>query len=479
MGPSQERHHPWAAAALLGSLAACGGPPAPVEIPSDLVHDPMVAELLADKRAAAADSPGDARTHLDLGLALAVNDAWELAEASFENALDVDPENAEAAYQSARAAARRGDAEARIARLRRAIELDARMVAAVCDLGWALLDGGDLDGARTQFTILARDLPDVMIGELGLGLVALEGGDPEAAIEHLTAARDLAPEDTYVRFRLGRAHAAAGHPADAERLLDGIGEVGPRPTINSAGTQRAQAFTVSREAQLSRANELIEAGDPDAGLASLRALHERDPADAAVASSLAAAHLRADRTEAARAVLTAAIAANPDQHLLHVQLSQVHLDAARARATAGASDGAAADLGLALEAVDRALELAPRSGDAHRHRGAVLTAMRRDSEAIAAFRDAISSGEAKSETYLAMIPAALRLGGPPAVASVLREGIGARVEGSLRLRFALVTVLVDAGDLDEARVEHAEMVRIAPGDPWTVRAARALEGRGR
>ena len=162
-----------------------------------------------------------------------------------------------------------------------------------------------------------------------------------------------------------------------------------------------------------------------------------------------------------------------------MQLSQVHLGVARDRANARAGDGGAEALGLALQAVDRALELAPRSGEAHRHRGAVLTAMRRDADAIAAFRDAISNGEARSETYIAMIPAAMRLGGAAAVASVLREGIGARVDGSLRLRFALVTVLADAGKLDEARSEQAEMVRIAPGDTWTKRAARALEGRGR
>lgn len=480
MGSCLRRRTPRSVPVLVAVLAAaCGGAPAPVEIPSGLFADPMVAELIAEKRGEAAASPGDARTHLDLGLALAVNDAWELAEASFENALEVDPGSAEAVYQTARAAARRGDGEAEITRLRRAIELDGRMVAAHCDLGWALLDRGDLDGARAQFTLLARDLPEVMVGELGLGLVAMERGDAATAVEHLTAARALAPENTYVRFRLGRAHAAAGRPEEAARLLDGIGEVSPRPTINSPGARRAEAFTVSRDAQLARANRMIESGDGDGGLASLRALHRQDPGDAAVASSLSAAHLRAGRLEEARAVLLTAIEANPGQHLLHVQLSQYHLGVARELASAGAGDGGAEELALALGAVDRALELSPRSGQAHRHRGVVLTALRRDSDAIAAFRQAVANGEARSETYLAMIPAAMRLGGAAGAASVLREGIGAKVEGSIRLRFALVTVLADGGQLDEARSEQLEMVRIAPGDPWTQRADRALKERGR
>ncbi|MEC8494331.1 MAG: hypothetical protein VXZ39_05380, partial [Planctomycetota bacterium] len=123
--PSPKNLRPAAALVVL-ALGACGGPaPAPPGIPEGFAPDAKVAALLEERRAAAAAAPGDAAMHLELGLALSVNDGTELAETCFRNALTIDPENAEARYQLSRMRADLGAMDDQVAELRRVLEIQA------------------------------------------------------------------------------------------------------------------------------------------------------------------------------------------------------------------------------------------------------------------------------------------------------------------------------------------------------------------
>lgn len=67
--------------------------PAPPEVPAD-VTDPSIREVIAGKRAAAAARPNDAAAWGELGMAFDAHERWDLSQACYRRAMELDPADA-------------------------------------------------------------------------------------------------------------------------------------------------------------------------------------------------------------------------------------------------------------------------------------------------------------------------------------------------------------------------------------------------
>lgn len=142
----------WVIAAGL-SLSACGGPQQ--EAPREpLVADPPV----GSSEGAAAGAAG---TELQRGIAYIKNEKYEEAKAHLDNALELKPDNAEAAYYLALVREKTGDRPGAEAAYRKALENDPGLAEAALNLAALYLDEPPRpDEAITVLSAAVEKAPD-------------------------------------------------------------------------------------------------------------------------------------------------------------------------------------------------------------------------------------------------------------------------------------------------------------------------------
>ncbi len=472
-------------AIILGSalqLCGCGKSPsspgvAPVSVPEDFSREVSVQRLVEGKFEAAAADPGNPVRHRTLGLALAANEGWELAETSFRNALELDSDDHESRFQLAAALKNRGDLDGQVQELRAIVTKDPTFYAAHYALGCALLDGGELDEAAAMFRTVEAGEGAKGLGELGLGLIALERDEPEQALARLTAAAKSYPEDNFIRFQIGQTYLALGKEEQAKQILSGVQDVGGRPALRSPGSAELKRYAMSRSSQMARALEMIKRDQHAQAIPILEGLAESDPSDTAAANNLHVAYKGVGRLDDALRIIDDAIAKAPDQHAAYLNRASCLLRRAEVKRKAGRIPESRDELALALLSSEQAVERAPRLGKARLMQGQILSALRRDAESIQAFRKGIELGETQASTYIDMNVPVLRSGGVAASEALLREALQ-YPDVRPRIRFELCGVLLSTGRGAEARAEQRKLARLAPGDPFAVRADKILTKQG-
>ena len=147
------------------------------------------------------------------------------------------------------------------------------------------------DEATTQAREAVRLDPDLaearrLLGSLELAAAEKDPSRLPAAIEQLSAAHRLAPNDAGTSVTLARALLAADRAAEAAAILDDLPELGGQPAI-----QRLTAEAKAKSGQYREAEELYEA------------LWEADPADREIAAALIDLYEDEDKLDEALAAL--------------------------------------------------------------------------------------------------------------------------------------------------------------------------------
>lgn len=122
-------------------------------------------------------------------------------------------------FRSGTAAAQRGELDAAIAALRRAVELDPRLAPAHCNLAGAYRDKGMLDAAQTSYARAAALDPRQMEAHYGLGQVLAEMKRWEEAADAFAKAVALAPGSVDAQFDAGLTQVAVGNWRQALKHL--------------------------------------------------------------------------------------------------------------------------------------------------------------------------------------------------------------------------------------------------------------------
>ncbi|HRV82968.1 MAG TPA: tetratricopeptide repeat protein, partial [Planctomycetota bacterium] len=276
---------------LIFSALACSPKPPPLaQPPADYSSDPDVQALVERMLSDAQANLGSATARRSLGLAYAANDLWIPARDCFRAALELDPKDLESRYQLAVAFGEAGDLPAKVQTLEALIADQPDYSPAVYLLAVEYLDQGQLDRAQPLFERVARNLPEMPHGLMGLGELALARDESVQAARQLEKAYQLAPMDTYIGFLLGQAYLGQGRESEAQPLL-ALGSTQGRPRLNPKSTVEMRSYRVSRSARLSEAVASLKKKDYAAAVSVLEDLHRKDPKDTTCLNNLAIAYL--------------------------------------------------------------------------------------------------------------------------------------------------------------------------------------------
>ena len=175
---------------------------------------------LAFWRDAVAKSPGKARPHLGLGLALAQRGDAAGAVAELSAGLSRAPEDAiglrvALLHNLGGALIQLGRTPEAVLRLRQAVELDPGAFEPRQGLALALWNEKDLDGAEQAARAALDRAPGAAAATRVMGQVRMARGDDAGAVPYLEQAVRARPNDAPVRYDLGAAYANLERKGDA------------------------------------------------------------------------------------------------------------------------------------------------------------------------------------------------------------------------------------------------------------------------
>ncbi len=468
------------------------------------VHAEWLADAPAEEREPAIRrileaNPADAWAWRELALVLSWAHRAEEARVAVARAAEIEP--AAPALHTVRAIALANTGEVAAAKdaLREAIRLSV-------DEDWAVREllrlSADAEERRRHLEFLHDEiLRQVNTGD---GLLAYQRAaagvlEPGALLEELRAAHAARPDLWHAWVALGRQLAQAGHDADAVGLLRQAAErfaLLPRIWLELGLAHRADGDRAAQREALERAVELAPAW-PEAVMKLAELLHSerefvaerallsrataRAPTDAVLRGWLADACWAGGDREAAVDALEHALRLDPSYAWAWTTLVRFcgelgRPDAPRAVAERSAAErphdaaawvlaGRARDaLDGKLEALDRALALAPRYATAHELRVEALADAGRLDEALAA---------ARPEAYGGSPPRTLRLAGArlqvargePGVARLELEALLAAEPDYADGWAQLTEWHAEAGRHVDAAAAAQRLVRLSPDDP--------------
>jgi Flp pilus assembly protein TadD len=345
------------------------------EINSETV-DPAVADAISAARAAVVESRASADDWGHLGMVLQAHDYASAAETCFAQAERLDPDDARWPYLRGVGLAVR-DPAAAIELYRRAAALPGGRPWAELRLGELLIDADRTDEAVTHFAAVLEHDPADARAMLGMARAELRQGNEAAALAWAQRSARQAPAQrathellAQIYFRQGDRKAAQGELALLERLPE------EQTTWRDPPVEAVLALRRGPNTTAQRAQELIQRGRPQQGIAMLEELVKRHP-EAEEYRELGQALIEAGAVQRAHEVLTQALAQHPGSPELSRLGGIVAFTQGRWQ--------------QAAELFQKTALLKPDDAIAHYNLGHALMKLGDEEAARAAFRDAVAS----------------------------------------------------------------------------------------
>ncbi len=198
------------------------------DIAGDLLQKGEYEAAIPKWRNALELSPGDARVHNNLGVALFETKKVDEAIAEYRKALELNPDYPEAHNSLGSALAGQGKFDEAIRHFEKVLELKPADARAHTNLGAALAEMGRIDEAIPHYVKALEAAPGDAETHNNLGIALARRSRLEEAIPHLEKAVAGKPESFEFRYNAGRVLAAAGrfdgaipHFEQAARLSGG------------------------------------------------------------------------------------------------------------------------------------------------------------------------------------------------------------------------------------------------------------------
>ncbi len=199
------------------------------DIAGDLLQKGEYEAAIPKWRNALELSPGDARVHNNLGVALFETKRIDEAIAEYRKALELNPDYPEAHNSLGSALAGQGKFDEAIRHFEKALELKPGDARAHTNIGAALAEMGRIDEAIPHYAKALEAAPDDAETHNNLGIALARRSRLEEAIPHLEKAVSGKPESFEFQYNAGRVLAAARrfdraipHFEHAARLSGGL-----------------------------------------------------------------------------------------------------------------------------------------------------------------------------------------------------------------------------------------------------------------
>jgi tetratricopeptide (TPR) repeat protein len=309
-------------------------------------------------------------------------------------------------------------------------------LAALNNLGIALLDQGNPDGAIANFREAIRLDPKFLLARVNLGVALWAKGDSASAIANFREAIEVDPKYAFAHINLGNALRVTADPDAAIAEYREAIRFNPEsaPAHNDLGPA------------------LWDKGDRDGAIAAYREAIRLDPEYAHAHVNLGSALEAKGDPDGAITSFKEAIRIDPKDASFHVRLGAILCDVKR-------------DYGGAITAFREAIRLDPKDSRAHGNLGVALGAKGDPDGAIAAYREALRLDPKDASFHV-------RLG---AILCDVKHDYDAAITAfkeAIRLNpnyadahFDLGIALLGKRDLDGAIAAYREVIRLDPRDP--------------
>ena len=316
-----------------------------------------------------------------LGMAYEANGFHDAAEATYQQAMDLDTSDFRWPYFRAVTLIKLVRLEEALDDLNRALAIDPTYVPAMLVKGELLLD---LDRFREagdvyrQVIELARDQDALAAAKIGQARALLRQDDPGTAAALLNELALQYPHPHVIRL-YNTAKRRLGQPVSTSPVASAaVSWPDPRQ-------KQKREYLRGAMGRLLAAEKLMEAGRHDQAIELLEPLVAAAPDDVDLSNNLAAAYLAADRTEEARELLERGLVIDPDVYQSHYNLASVYRGQG--------------EFEQALYHTEQALQLMPTLSVAHRDRIDLLVTLDRSGEEVRrAMEEAEQVGAADSDT---------------------------------------------------------------------------------
>ena len=353
-------------------------PPPPPPFPADMsIYDPTLVDVIQQTAQRVRDDPHDDEMRMQLGMVYEANRIYPLAEQTYRQHLDRNPEDARLWYRIAIVHEQDGLIEKAIEAIRHAAEFDNKYAPIQWRLGFWLFDAGRIDEAYTAFVRATEIGPDGPAGWYGLARIALAWNEPRRAIERIEShllQGDVAPRGYQL---LGRAHMLLGNPEKARAAF--AQTTTDRLRWNDPWTTQTMAYQAGETAKRELAARYVLQRDFQKAIPILEDLIKDKPDELPLLSQLGRAYAAIGQPRRGRAVLDHAWKANRHSFQINYGLAEV---------IAGTPEATQHDLDLALMYVNRAIASYASSSIAFTAKAMIQFRRDRPDSAIVAFKHA-------------------------------------------------------------------------------------------
>lgn len=429
-------------------------------LPGDLQRfDPAVADAIRRQVQALTDAPDRIEALQTLCLIYEANLLWELAHRCIGVVVERDPDNLLWSFHLAIAARELGRTAESTRQFAELAAVHPDFAPLQQRLGEALLQEGDLHGARAAFQRVIEAQPGAPEGLAGLGNVLLREQQYAAAIEVLEQAVRRDPSYRVAHYLLGMAYRGAGRGDEAAREL-ALGLEAQTRYLPDPLTEAGARYQVSSTARTERAMALLGAGRPAEAAGLLEQALAYEPDNVTLLNNLAIAYLRQNRFDDAHRTLQRALQVDDTKFSTYLNLSAWAL---RSRQPEQA-------LAYADAAVDRAGELY----QTHLNRARVLLALGHEEEALESLEQAARLNSRSPEPFAMLADQLVRLGRADEAVPLYEDALSVAPD-FFPAYLGLARIYMGEGQRNEAARAVAEAEALAPGHPAVAALRKQLE----
>ncbi|MCH8823057.1 MAG: tetratricopeptide repeat protein [Planctomycetes bacterium] len=305
----------------LPSTTATPSPLSP-PVPDDLSkYDPALVDVIHQAAQRVRDIPNDSEMRLQLGMVYEANGIYPLAEQTYRQHLDLNPEDARVWYRLAIVYEKVGRLEKSIQAIGHAAEFNNKYAPIQWRLGLWLFDAGRIDEAYNAFARATEIDLEEPAGWYGLARIALARNQPQHAIEIIDAhllQGNVAPRGYQL---LGRAHSLLGNSEKAKAAFahTTTGKLHWR----DPWTTEAMTFQTGVTAKRTLAARYILQRNFQKAIPILEDLIKDKPEELTLLSQLSSAYIEIGQPRRGKAILDEAWQTNRDSFQINYALAKV------------------------------------------------------------------------------------------------------------------------------------------------------------
>lgn len=283
--------------------------------------DPMIAARIRDALDDVKRHPDDPLQREVLGMVYHANGQLDLARKTYEQVVNMAPRRARSHYYLGIVQGRFVQYDEAVAQMARVRVLEPSFAGAYWQAGLMLVDLGTLNEAQPLFEEATRMIPRHPAPWAGLARIHIARRQFDEA-ERIIVSRLLrSRSEGYARQLLAAVYRGQGELQKAK--VEAARSENAQPSFIDAWLLELQPYKTGFRYELSGADALIEAGRINEAIRRLETLLERWPGDVRLQTRLAQTREAAGDLDASLRMFREIVADHPDEHIVHLNLSDV------------------------------------------------------------------------------------------------------------------------------------------------------------